>query len=205
MKRETIHRIFSNIPELRTERLVLRKMLARDTDDMHEYAKRADVTRYLTWNPHPDRLYTRDYLEYVSTRYAAGEFFDWAVTDAVTGKMIGTCGFTRFDYVSNIGEVGYVLNPRFWGREYALEALLAVLKFGFEHLKLNRIEARHMEGNEPSRRVMEKAGMTYEGTLRSALYVRDEYKNVCIYSILRSEFSVLPPTRRTLQSRSRRL
>jgi len=199
MKRETIYRVFSNIPELVTERLVLRKMLVRDTDDMYEYARRADVTRYLTWSPHPDRTYTRDYLEYISTRYAAGEFYDWAVTDAKTGKMIGTCGFTRFDYASNCGEVGYVLNPRYWGQEYALEALMAVLEFGFEILKLNRIEARHMEGNEASRRVMEKAGMTYEGTLRGLLYLRGEYRNVSVYSILRSEFYALPEIKRTLR------
>ncbi len=188
MKRETIYRTFSNIPELRTERLILRKMLVKDADDMFEYARRADVTRYLTWSPHPSRSYTKEYLEYVASRYAAGEFYDWAVTDARTGKMIGTCGFTRFDYSSNCAEVGYVLNPAFWGRGYAGEALDAVLNFGFRTLYLRRIEARHMEGNLASKRVMEKAGMTYEGTLRQSLLIRGEYLNICVFSILSFEF-----------------
>lgn len=187
MRREAIYKIFSNIPQLMTERLILRKMLVKDTDDMYEYARRADVTKYLTWNPHPNRSYTKEYLEYVATRYSAGEFYDWAVTEASEGKMIGTCGFTRFDYQSNSAEVGYVLNPAYWGHEYAPEALVAVIKYGFEELKLNRIEARHIEGNCSSRRVMEKAGMSYEGTLRSSLLVKNEYKDVCVCSILKSE------------------
>ena len=188
MKREIIYRLFSNIPELKTQRLILRKMLVRDADDMFEYAKRADVTKYLTWNPHPNRNYTREYLEYISTRYSVGEFYDWAVTTADEGKMIGTCGFTRFDYNSNYAEVGYVINPEYWGNGYATEALDTVIKFGFERLALRRIEARHMEGNIASRRVMEKVGMTYEGTLRSALLVKGEYKNICVCSLINSNF-----------------
>lgn len=188
MKRETIYRTFANIPDMKTERLILRKILVRDTDDMFEYARRADVTRYLAWSPHPSRNYTKEYLEYIATRYAAGEFYDWAVTEAKTGKMIGTCGFTKFDYSSNSAEVGYVLNPVFWGRGYAHESLEAVLEFGFTNLKLNRIEARHMEGNYASRRVMDKVGMTYEGMLRQSLYVHGEYRNICVCSILNSEF-----------------
>ena len=188
MKRETVYKLFSNIPELRTKRLILRKLLVRDADDMYEYAKRSDVTKYLTWNPHPNRSYTKEYLEYVATRYASGEFYDWAVIEIKSGKMIGTCGFTRFDFASNSAEVGYVLNPECWGHEYAPEALREVIRFGFTTLGLNRIEAKHIEGNVASRRVMEKVGMTYEGTLRRSLYLRGEYRNVCICSILKSEF-----------------
>ena len=90
-------RIFSHIPQLATKRLVLRGLRVADSYDMYEYARRADVTRYLTWKPHPNREYTKEYLEYILTRYRAGEFFDWAVIwheDGEPGdKMIGTCGF----------------------------------------------------------------------------------------------------------------
>lgn len=188
MKRETIYRLFSNIPELKTDRLLLRKMLVKDASDMYEYAKRADVTKFLTWNPHPNISYTREYLEYISTRYAVGEFFDWAVTTENEGKMIGTCGFTRFDFNSNLGEVGYVINPEYRGNGYAPEALEAVIKFGFERLALRRIEARYMEGNIASRRVMEKVGMTYEGTLRSSLLVRGEYRDIGVCSLINNNF-----------------
>ena len=146
MKKEKIYRVFSHLPELASERLTLRKMLVADTADMYEYASRPDVTKYLTWQPHPDRDYTREYLEYLGNRYAAGMFYDWAVIYEPDCKMVGTCGFTAFHCTSDCAEVGYVLNPEYWGKGLAPEALRTVLEFGFETLGLNRIEAKFMEG-----------------------------------------------------------
>ena len=98
MKRELIYKIFSRIPEIETERLVLRKMKPSDSEAMFDYAKRSDVTKYLTWYPHKSENYTRQYLEYISRHYAIGDFYDWAVVDKESKKMIGTCGFTRFNF-----------------------------------------------------------------------------------------------------------
>ena len=78
MNQKDALRIFSHIPQLATRRLVLRGLRVSDSYDMYEYARRPDVTRYLTWQPHPSREYTREYLEYILTRYRAGEFYDWA-------------------------------------------------------------------------------------------------------------------------------
>ena len=188
MKKEKIYRVFSHLPELTTERLTLRKMLVADTSDMYEYASRPDVTTYLTWQPHPDRDYTREYLQYLGGRYNAGMFYDWAVIYEPDCKMIGTCGFTSFKCSSDSAEVGYVLNPEYWGRGIAVEALERVLAFGFEDMGLHRIEARFMDGNDRSRRVMEKVGMTFEGTLREGMLVKGNYVSVGICSILESEW-----------------
>ena len=92
MKRETVCRIFSNMPTLHTERLTLRPMAVSDAQDMYAYAAREDVTAYLLWSPHPSESYTAEYLRYIRGRYALGEFYDWAVVDNATARMIGTCG-----------------------------------------------------------------------------------------------------------------
>lgn len=197
MKKEKIYRVFSHLPELTTERLTLRKMLVADTSDMYEYASRQDVTTYLTWQPHPDRDYTREYLQYLGGRYSAGMFYDWAVVYEPDCKMIGTCGFTAFNCTSDSAEVGYVLNPEYWGKGIATEALTRVLQFAFEELKLNRVEARFMEDNERSRRVMEHVGMTFEGVLREAMLIKGSYANVGICSILRSEWEALKQEKKT--------
>ncbi|MBQ8415822.1 MAG: GNAT family N-acetyltransferase, partial [Clostridia bacterium] len=98
------------------------------------------------------------------------------------------CGFTAFHCASDCAEVGYVLNPEYWGKGIAPEALLAVMEFGFETLGLNRIEARFIEENERSRRVMEKVGMTFEGVMREGMLVKGSYVNVGICSILADEW-----------------
>ena len=188
MKREAIYKIFSKIPQLDTERLILRRMKPSDSEAMFDYAKRDKVTEYLAWSPHKSEDYTRQYLEYISRHYAIGDFYDWAVVDRESGKMIGTCGFTRFDFQNDSAEIGYVLNPDFWGREIALEAAREVMRFGFETLALNRIEAKFLSGNDSSFKVMQKLGMSFEGTRRSAMLIKGKYRDVSVCSILRSEY-----------------
>ena len=179
MKKEKLYRVFSHIPELLTERLTLRKLLVADAADMYAYASQPETTRYLTWYPHPDRDYTRQYLEYLGSRYAAGMFYDWAVIYEPDCKMVGTCGFTSFSYEHNSAEIGYVLNPSYWGQGIAPEAVQAVMDVGFRVLNLHRIEAKFILGNERSRRVMEKAGMSFEGYQRCPIYpvVYNQYKD----------------------------
>lgn len=188
MNRDTIYKIFGRIPTLETERLILRKMRTSDTRDMYEYSRLPKVTKYLLWDPHESSSQTLEYLEYLQTRYRLGDFYDWGVVFRESGKMIGTCGFTRFDFENNSAEVGYVLNPDFWGRGIAAEALKRVMHFGFMELNLHRIEARYMSENSKSRRVMEKCKMKFEGIKRSSLYVKGQYHDVGSCSILSEEF-----------------
>ena len=188
MKKEKLYRVFSHLPQLATERLTLRKMLVDDSADMYEYASRQDVTRYLTWYPHPDRDYTREYLQYLGGRYAMGMFYDWAVIYTPDQKMVGTCGFTAFNCSADSAEVGYVLNPEYWGQGIATEALNRVIRFGFEELGLHRIEAKFIRENERSRRVMEKVGMTFEGISREAMLIKGKYLDIGVCAILRHEW-----------------
>ncbi len=178
MQRETIVKKLKKMPTLETDRLVLRKLKVSDYLDMYEYSCLDEVTRYLLWRSHPDSRYTKDYLAYIQSQYRAGEFFDWALVEKSSGKMIGTCGFAKLDTENNSAEVGYVINPYFWRQGFATEALKKVIEFGFFELNLHRIEARYIVGNEVSRRVMEKCGMRFEGVHRSSLYVKDEYASV---------------------------
>ena len=186
--RETVHKYFKNPPTLETPRLTLRKMMKSDSRDMYAYASNPEVTRYLLWEPHINENYTYKYLSYLQSAYRAGKFYDWAVTSRFDSRMIGTCGFTDFNFSANSAEVGYVLNPAFWNMGIATEALMAVLDFGFRVLRLHRIEAKYIIGNDRSRRVMEKVGMRFEGVLRDSVYRRGEYVSVGICSVIAEEF-----------------
>ena len=188
MIEQTLKEIFSNIPELHTNRLILRRMKRSDAADMYEYSKLPQVTQYLAWLPHTDLKATTRYLDYIKSRYAEGTFYDWAVIWRENNKMIGTCGFTKFNSDNNSAECGYVLNPAYWGKGIAPEALACVMKFGFMTLNLHRIECRYIVGNDRSLRVMEKCGMQYEGTMRDAMLIGSEYKTIGICSMLSCEY-----------------
>ena len=178
MQKETVFKKLKRFPVLETDRLILRKLKVSDYEDMYEYSKRDEVTKYLLWRSHPDLYYTKDYLSYVQSRYRAMEFFDWALILKDSGKMIGTCGYANLDFENNLAEIGYVINPDFQRRGYATEAVQRVIDYGFTELNLHRIEARYIVGNEVSRRVMEKCGMRFEGIHRSSLFVKGEYVSV---------------------------
>lgn len=191
MNKEIVARLFRDPPVLRTQRLLLRRLQKNDCLDMHEYSRDAEVTKYLTWEPHPDPHYTMRYLTYIIPKYRTGDFHDWAVIHKESGKMIGTCGFTSFNYAHNSAEIGYVLNRRFWGKGLAAEAIRAVMRVGFFDLNLHRIEAKYMIGNAQSRRVMEKCGMQFEGIQRDAMYIKNQYETIGICSILSADYIAL--------------
>ena len=188
MKKSFIFDIFSKIPTLTTERLTLRQMKTSDFRDMYEYACQPRVTEYLLWNCHRCQEETQDYLRYVQSQYKAGDFYDWAVVLSDEKKMIGTCGFTSIDFANNCAEIGYVLNPAYWGKGIAAEAVTRVMDFGFTELNAHRIEAKYIIGNSQSRRVMEKCGMQFEGVRRSSMFIKGAYRDIGICSILSDEY-----------------
>ena len=81
-----------------------------------------------------------------------------------------------------------MLNPEYWGKGIATEALTRVLRFGFEELKLHRIEARFIQENERSLHVMEKVGMRFEGIAREGMRIKERYRDVGTCAILAADF-----------------
>ena len=185
MRREDI-KIFIEPPVIYTERLKLRKFGKNDLFDVYKYASSEEVTKYLLWDKHPSLDYTRRYLGFIEKKYKRAEFYDWGIE--YEGEMIGTVGFTRLVPEENLGEVGFVLREDKWGLGLATEAARAVIKFGFETLALHRIEGRCMAENERSSAVLEKCGMSCEGRLREAMFVKGRFADIKIYSILDKEY-----------------
>ena len=188
MTESTLRKTFKKVPMLRTARLFLRALQLRDAADMYEYAGTSLATRYLSWLPYPNLDTAKIYLSTAKKRYRNGTLYDWAVVDAQSGKMIGTCGFTSFDLKNNSAEIGYVLNPNYWGKGLMAEAVRAVWLFGFEKLNLQRIEAKYFTENRQSRRVMDKVGMRFEGIARQSFLCHGNYMDLGVCAILRDEF-----------------
>ncbi len=86
------------------------------------------------------------------------------------------------------GDIGYVLDQRFWGQGYGMEAAGRLLRFGFGELGLHRIFAICDPRNVGSIRVLEKIGMQREGRLREHMLVRGEWCDSLVYAILEGEW-----------------
>jgi len=86
------------------------------------------------------------------------------------------------------GELGYWIGKPFWGKGYCTEAARALIVVCFETLELNRVHAHHVDGNPASGRVMEKAGMVYEGCLRGHVQREGKFQDVLMYGLLRQDY-----------------
>ncbi|MCL2813039.1 MAG: GNAT family N-acetyltransferase [Oscillospiraceae bacterium] len=189
-KNKRLKEIFSHIPNLETQRLVLRRIEEGDCADMFEYSADLDVTKYLTWQPHAHIGETKRHMAEIQKRYDNGQFYDWGMVYKENGSLVGTCGFTSVDTGKNACEVGYVLSKKYWGKGLVPEALERIMEFAFDYIGFETIEARFLDGNAQSKKVMEKVGMVYAKTEHKALFVRDGFKTVYTYSITKEAFEI---------------
>jgi ribosomal-protein-alanine N-acetyltransferase len=149
---------------LETVRLRIRPWTLDDAEAAFAIYGDPEVARYLGSPNGPDKSVeeSRSILERVIARYAQtpGMGF-WAVVEKATGDVIG--GAILAPLQGDLGiEVGYHLGRRFWGQGYATEIARGCLRYGFEQLRLDRIIAIVFPANLASRRVLEKAGLTFE-------------------------------------------
>jgi ribosomal-protein-alanine N-acetyltransferase len=183
-----IRDIFSDLPSIETDRLILRRLRADDDEAVYAYASDPEVSRHVVWDTHRSIEDSRSFIAINLELYAGGEVATWGIELKEIRTLIGTAGFGYWNIVHNRAEIGYAIARAFWGRGYVTEATRAMFDFGFRRMALNRIEARCEPDNLGSSRVMEKAGMTFEGVLRRQMFVKGEYKDLKMYSILREEW-----------------
>jgi ribosomal-protein-alanine N-acetyltransferase len=179
------------LPQLETERLILRRMTMADAPDMFEYGSDPDVTRYVSWPTHKTVEDSERFLARVVNSYETTNPSGWGIVLKQSGKFIGTIGMDGSWKMKNFRlELGYVLNKDYWGQGLGTEAARAVISCLFDRTSVNRIQAHCLAVNIASSRLMENCGMKFEGLLRQFLFYKGKFEDVKIFSILRSEYLV---------------
>ena len=173
---------FRHMPEIRTERLILRPIRRSDAKAMYDYAHDADVARYVLWEPHRSILDTHEAIRDIKRQYRHGWPSSFAIALAENDQIIGTIGYMWLNSENSSAEIGYSLSKRYWNQGYMTEALKAVIDYSFQQLKLHRIEAQHDIRNPGSGRVMQKAGMVHEGVFHDRLYNKGCYCTVAVFA-----------------------
>lgn len=176
--------------ELQTKRLLLRPFAEEDAEDLYEYARDPRVGPIAGWPPHTSAENSR---EIIRTVFSAPNTF--AVVDRETGRAVGSAGFvgTHRDGVPKPDdEIGYALNPAFWGRGYIPEAVEELLRYGFEDLGLNTIWCSHYQGNQKSKRVIEKCGFHPKGSAVEPVPQLGEERTALLYALTRDQWRERP-------------
>lgn len=178
----------NNLPLFETQNLILREIRERDCHDMFEYAQLSYVGPNAGWEPHRTLSHTKEVIRMFNNKPRYGQLGVFAIILKSNLKMIGTVELHTYTPHFK-AELGYTINPEYWGNGYATEASRKILEWGFTELGLKRIECSSFPDNLRSQRVCEKLGFKFECIRKKGYYSYDGiiYDLVC-YSMTDDEF-----------------
>jgi RimJ/RimL family protein N-acetyltransferase len=177
-------------PPLADGVVLLRPWTDGDVSAIAEACRDPEITRWIDDIPAP---YTRaDARAYVATcrrGWKDGSLWAFAVTDATTGAVLGSCGIAWQDLPHGVAEIGYWVRAEGRGRGTATRAVRLASAWAFEQGEVQRLQLRADVLNTASQRVAERAGFRREGVLRSVRYSRRQQRRVdfVMYSRLAGE------------------
>ena len=175
--------------EIWTDRLYLRDFVAEDWTAVFAYQSDPRYLRYYRWTKRYEVEVQKFVQIFLNHQVAEPRYkYQFAVVLRENGHLIGNCGVRKESADSLIADMGYEIDPNQWGQGYATEAATAVLEFGFTELRVHRIWANAISENLGSRRVLEKIGMRYEGTLRENEWMKGRWWDTVLYGILEQEW-----------------
>jgi len=176
-------------PTLETARLILRVPVMEDAPRVQELVSDQAIAATTLNIPHP--YPENGAVEWVERRLKMAEAgegeYGYAIIHKAQAQFIGTITM-RVNQEHARAEVGYWLGKTYWGEGYMTEALCRLIQFGFEDLLLQRVYANHLHINPASGRVMQKAGMRYEGTFPKHILKWGEFVDLVNYGITREDY-----------------
>ena len=178
---------YTFVGPLPTERLILRTMTPADVDDVHSYQSRADVCRYLPFEPRSRHEVAERVARYAAAVALAsdGDYWQLAIElDRAPGRVIGDVYFCLTSVLHASGEIGWTLHPDYVGSGYMTEAAGAVMEVAFRDLGLHRVSARLDPRNRSSAALCERLGMRREAHFREDLWFKGEWGDTSVFAIL---------------------
>lgn len=169
---------------IKTDRLLLRPITLEDAVDMYEYASDPQ-NAYYVFPTNKSIEETRENINNIFLKNPTGKY---GIELKSTGKMIGTIYLLNIDESNRNAELSYVLNHKFEGQGYAIEAVRALENIFFREMDFVRLYARHTLDNRKSESLMERGGLTREGIARQEVEFRGEMVDMCYHAIVQSDY-----------------
>ncbi len=176
---------FYPFPELRTERLILRKITKLDAGNIFELRSSEQVMKYID-KPRATSIDDAHYfIQIVLENLAKNDGITWAIGfREMPQHLIGTIGLWRLIKENYRAEIGYMLHPQHWRKGLMKEAIDAVIKYGFNQLKLHSIEAHINPANAASDGILVASGFVREAYFKEDYYYNGAFLDSAIYSRL---------------------
>ncbi len=167
---------------LETNRLILRRFEEKDAEEI--FLGFVNQPEYLYYANKEKRTLEEEIksLENISEKYKNPEYYNWLITLKDTGNIVGSINL-HVDNHNDSVEFNYAIDNRYTGNGYMTETLLKIKDFALNEVKINRFQGGCAVENIASKRVMEKCGMNFEGTLKKYLKLKDGYHDMHMFSL----------------------
>lgn len=175
---------------LNTGRLILEDMNPQDLEDMQKISCDQRVMKYVfIWLENEEQVagFVQHAIEEAGRENGRMDYW-LGIRVPESRKFAGFILLEIDPKQPTTAEVGYILQPEYWSQGFASEILQALLSFGFRELSLHRIYGKCDELNTASAHVLEKNGLTYEGTIREHVWLRDHWRSTRYYGMLAKEY-----------------
>lgn len=174
---------------INTERLIIDEISWKDAEQVHAIHSIPEVDEFNTLGLPKDLEETKNLIQPAIEDQLNDirKQFAWIIKLKSSNEIVGLCGMFLTADKFKIGEIYYKLIPDYWGNGYATEIAKALVNFGFNDLKLHRIEAGAAVENLKSLRALEKIGMTKEGIRRKILPIRGKWVDGYQYAIIEDD------------------
>ncbi len=171
------------------KKIVLMPLLLSDAREVALNANDRLVNKLVPLLPFPYELkHAKEFIRTSMREFQRRESCIFGIHLKGEKKLVGVIGFKSFDFGNGNSEVGYWIGSNYWHLGIGSEALELLLGFGFNELGLNRAYAVVRRENLASRKLLEKLGFKFEGTLRKHLRSRRGFNDGLVFGILKSEF-----------------
>ena len=179
---------FTDFPKWKTERFIIRKAVEIDCHDIFELYSDERVVKYMPFTTFTSIEDAINELNWYDKIFKEQTGLRWVIEEVESKKVIGTCGFLNYERAHNRIEIGYDLNPSYWGKGVMKEALNCIIHFAFVTMNINKIEAKVEPENKSSIKLLEKLNFSKEGVLRQHEFENGKYVDLAIFSKLKSEY-----------------
>ena len=177
---------FTPFPELKTERLLLRKLTMADAEDIFFLRSDETVLEFIVREPAASIEEAITFIQRINTSVGTNESILWGITLRNNpAEVIGTICYWQLQPENYRAEIGYALRPQHWRKGIMKEAILKVLDYGYNTMQLHSIEARINPENIASSAILESTGFIREGYLKEEFFFRNKFFDTAIYSRLR--------------------
>jgi ribosomal-protein-alanine N-acetyltransferase len=175
---------------IETKRLILRELNPEYYNDIFSHFTDPELMHFFGFETERELLAEKKKHDAGKTTYNRSFLFFYIIEKS-TGENIGWCGYHTFYLDHRRAELGYELtNEEHRGKGYMGEAIPPILKYGFEVMNLNRVEAFVGPKNIPSLKLVKKQGFIEEGTMRSHYFKNGVFEDSVIFSLLQSEYKL---------------